>query len=136
MPIQYRYFDRDYFAVYRTRSAVWFDPVNVSGVAQYVIANEQPASAPSVFLSEDLDDVAARWKFYMAKHGRAQLLERTRLFSADRLDVDTVPAGSLLVLYANDVKAAAFVAGGRFSVATVVVDAAGGKTAIILRKNA
>ena len=136
LPVHFAYFDRDYFAEYRTRSAVWFDPVNVRGVAEYVIANERPASAPAVLLSEDLDDVAARWKFHMARHGRAELLERTRLFSADRLDVDAVPPGSLLVLYANDLKAAALVAGGRFSVATVVVDAAGGKTAIILRKNA
>jgi hypothetical protein len=135
MPIQYAYFDRDYFTEYRTRSAVWFDPVNVRGVAEYVIANEPPTSAPSVFLSEDLDDVAARWKFYMARHGRTELLERSRMFSADRIDVNAVPAGSLLVFYANDPKAAALVAGGTFSVATVVVDAAGGKAAIILRKN-
>jgi hypothetical protein len=136
MPIQAAYFGRDYFGEYRIRSAVWFDPVNVRGVAEYVIANEPPASAPAVFLSDDLDDVAARWKFYMARRGRPQLLERTRLFSADRLDVHAVPAGSLLVFYANDPKAAAFVAGGTLSVATVIGDVAGGKAAIILRKTA
>jgi 4-amino-4-deoxy-L-arabinose transferase-like glycosyltransferase len=136
MPVQYAYFDRDYFADYRTRSAVWFDPVNVRGVAEYVIANEPRPPARSVFLSEDLDDVAARWKFHLARHGRPELLEHTRMFSAERIDVNAVPAGSLLVFYANDPKAAAFVGSGRFSVATVVIDAAGGKAAVILRKNA
>ena len=134
MPIQFAYFYRDYFAEYATRSAVWFDPVNVRGVAEYVIADTS-APAPAIYLSEDLDDVAARWRFYMAKLRRQDVFARTRLFSAGRVDLDTVPAGSLLVLYANDPNAAAFVGGGRFSVATVVIDAAGGKAAIILRKN-
>jgi 4-amino-4-deoxy-L-arabinose transferase-like glycosyltransferase len=136
MPIQFGYFYRDYFVGYRTRSAVWFDPVNVRGVAEYAIANPPPASAASVLLSEDLDDMAARWKFYMAKYNRPALLGRSRMVSADRLDVNAVAPGSLLVLYANDPRAAAFVSGGRFSVATIVVDEAGGRAAVILRKNA
>jgi len=48
---------------------------------------------------------------------------RTRCFSADNFDVEVVPAGSLLVMYASDPKAAALVAGGRRVVARAIIDA-------------
>ena len=136
MPIQYAYFYRDYFTDYQVRSAYWFDPINFRGVAEYVLSIDSSARVPTVYLSRDLDDVAARWRFYLAKHRREDLLPRTRMFAADGFDLSEVPAGSLLVLYANDPKVAALLGAAKCSVAKIVIDVAGSKSAVILRKNA
>jgi hypothetical protein len=135
LPIQYAYFYRDYFNDYRIRSAFWFDAVDFRDVAEHLIAADW-SDQRLVYLSQDLDDVAARWRFYLAKHGREDLMAHTRYFSAQDFDVTRVPAGSLLVLYANDPRVAALLGTSTCSVSKAVVDVAGGKSAVILRKNA
>jgi len=136
MPIQYAYFYRDYLTDYRVRSAFWFDPIDFRDVAEYVMSSDSSAHVPTVYLSQDLDDVAARWRFYLAKHNREDLLARTRMIAADGLDLSEAPAGSLLVFYANDPKAAALLGAAKCSVEKVVIDVAGSKSAVILRKTA
>jgi hypothetical protein len=135
MPIQYAYFHRDYFNGYRIRSASWFDPVNFRDVAEYLITNAASADTPAVYLSRELDDGAARWGFYLMKHGRQDLSQRTTYFSTHDLDLHGVPAGSLIVLYANDPKLDGLLGAEKCSIAKIVTDAAGGKSAVILRKN-
>lgn len=134
LPIQFLFFYRDYFSDYQIRSASWFDPINFRGVAEYLISSDSTTGVPGVYLSQDLDDGAARWRFYLAKHSREDLLSRTRYFRAADLNVSAVPAGSLLVLYANDPKLPDLLARDQCSLATTVIDAAGGKAAVILRK--
>ena len=134
MPIQYGYFYRDYFTDYRTRSAWWFDPIDFRDVATYLIANESGSQRPALYLSQDLDDVAPRWRFYMAKYGREDLAARTRYFTAAGFDTSQVPAGSLIVFYANDPHLPAFLGPGNCTIATQVTDVAGGKSAVVLRK--
>jgi 4-amino-4-deoxy-L-arabinose transferase-like glycosyltransferase len=134
VPVQYAFFHRDYFADYRVRSAFWFDPVNFRGVAEFLIANDPPDSTRRVYLSEELDDGPARWMFYLAKHHREDLLSRTRLFTPHGYDLSTIPAGSLLVLYANDPSMASFTKGNACAVAGVVTHAGSASSAVILRK--
>src|SRR2546426_4013998 len=135
MPIQYAYFAHDYFTDYRIRSAFWFDPVNFRDVAEYLIASDSSGGVPAVYLSRDLDDGAPRWEFYLAKHGREDLRRRTQYFTADTLDMSKVPAGSLLVLYANDPKLATLLGAEKCSVTKTVIHAGGSRSAVILRKN-
>ena len=127
MPLQYAWFYRDYFGDYRVRSAFWFDPVNFRGVAESLLANDPPDNPHPVYLSQDLDDVAARWRFYLAKHHREDLLPRTRLFTASGFDLTTIPAGSLIVLYANDPSVATFTGANACTIAAVVMHAGGGR---------
>ena len=134
MPLQFVDFYRDYFSDYQIRAASWFDPVNFRGVAEYLISSDSTARLPAVYLSQDLDDGAARWRFYLAKHSREDLLSRTRYFRATDLNVSAVPAGSLLVLYANDPKVPDLLGRDKCSLAATVIDAAGAKAAVILRK--
>jgi 4-amino-4-deoxy-L-arabinose transferase-like glycosyltransferase len=134
MPIEYGYFFRDYFTDYRVRSAWWFDSIDFRDVAEFLIARDSRSGGPAVYLSQDLDDVAPRWRFYMAKHGREDLAARTHYFTASRLDLGQVPGGSFLVLYANDPHLPALLGTGTCTIATQVTDIAGGKSAIILRK--
>jgi 4-amino-4-deoxy-L-arabinose transferase-like glycosyltransferase len=135
VPVQFADFYQDYFNDYRIRSAFSFDPANFRGVAEYLISSNSSGQTPLMYLSEDLDDVAARWRFYLIKHRREDLLQRTSLFAAKGLDVHRVPPGSLLVLYANDPAVPGLLGPEKSSVATFVMDAAGGKAAVILRKS-
>jgi 4-amino-4-deoxy-L-arabinose transferase-like glycosyltransferase len=135
MPFQFTYFYRDYIGEYRVRSAHWFDPPNFQGVAAYLLKDAGPVP-PAVYFSADLDDVGPRWRFYLAKVGREDLLQRTRYFGEGAVDVNGIPAGALLVLYSNDARAAALVQSNSCAVAKVIVDLTGANSAIILRKTA
>jgi len=134
MPAQFAAFYYDYFNDYRIRSAFSFDPANFRGVAEFLLSSQTSGEAPPMYLSEELDDVAARWRFYLAKHRREDLLQRTSLFTARDLDVSKVPAGSLIVLYANDPAVPALLGPEKCAVASVVTDIAGARSAVILRK--
>ena len=134
VPVQFAYFYGDYISDYRIRSAFSFDPANFRGVAEYLISNDSPGQSSPLYLSEDLDDVGARWRFYLIKHGREDMLQRTSLFTAKGLDIRRVPSGSLLVLYATDPAVPSLLGPDKCAVATYVSDMAGAHSAVILRK--
>lgn len=102
LPIQFRLFLGDYFTDYQARSAPRIDPVATRDVMPQVIALDTAKHAPLILLNDDLDDKSVRWKFYAMKAQREDLWQRARDFNADRLDPTTLPANSLLVMYAND----------------------------------
>ena len=133
MPFQYVYFYRDYFTGYRTRSAFWFDPIDFRDVAEFLMSSDANGNVPTVYLSEDLDDVGARWRFYTLKHAKEELWRRTRYLPA-AIDSSGVAAGSLIVLYANDARLPTLVGSHSYSVARTIVDVAGSASAVILRK--
>jgi len=134
MPVQFAFFCQDYFNDYRIRSAFAFDPANVRGIAEYLISSHSSGAVPPIYLSDDLDDVAARWRFYLIKHRREDMLTRSSLFTATGFDLRQAPAGSLLVLYANDPSVPALLGPEKCSVDTWVTDVAGRQSAVILRK--
>ena len=59
--LQFAVFYRDYFTHYKLRSAFYYDPVAFVDVAAYLTADEQ---APLIYLSTELDDVGAKWRYY------------------------------------------------------------------------
>lgn len=82
MPLQFAYFAADYFGSYRLRSANWLDPINFDAVARDVIERDATAPVPRIYLNEALDDVEARWRFYLAKYRREDLWQRTWIFDS------------------------------------------------------
>jgi 4-amino-4-deoxy-L-arabinose transferase-like glycosyltransferase len=135
MPIQFAFFYRDYFGEYQSRSAVWFDPIDFRKTAEYVIAHASAEAQPAVYFGEDLDDVGARWGFYLAKHRRAELWQRTAFYRPDLFDSAQAPAGALLVLYANDPNVPRLVGGGAWTLTESLKDTAtGSPSAVVLRK--
>jgi 4-amino-4-deoxy-L-arabinose transferase-like glycosyltransferase len=134
MPISFTAFYRDYFDGHRLRSAFWFDPVNFRGVASRLLATDASVPWPAVYFAEDLDDVGARWNFYLMKANRQDLWARTRFYNPRAFDGATAPSGALLVTYASDPFPPALVAGGQWEVVDVIADANGSAAAQILRK--
>ncbi|HJZ78046.1 MAG TPA: glycosyltransferase family 39 protein [Vicinamibacterales bacterium] len=133
VPVQFAYFYRDYFAGYRLRSAYWFDPTNLRGVSDYLLSDTVHA-APALYFSENLDDVSARWQFFLIKRRRQDLLGRTHLFDAKTLDVRALPSDSRLVLYANDPVVPTWVRDDACVLETTILDLAGGRSTVILRR--
>jgi hypothetical protein len=131
MPLQYTLFYRDYFGDYRARSAYWYDPQDVRGIAEYLLRDDVLATTPFIYLSEDLDDGAARWQFYLAGSGRRDLMARTRFSNPAGFDDSAIPSGSLLVAYPNH---AAVNRPNWTLVHTVMDEATGSKAAVLLRK--
>lgn len=134
MPIQFRLFLNDYFTDYQTRSAPRIDPVATRDVMPQVIALDQTTHAPQILFSDDLDDKSVRWKFYAMKANRDDLWERARYFNADRLDPATLPANSLLVIYANDPRIARLLQSGACVREGLVTSVSGDPAAAILRR--
>ena len=134
MPLQFLRFYDDYSGPYRLRSAFALDPANVRGIAEYLIRTESSHQAPHIYLSDDLDDIAARWRFHLIKNGREDMLSRTTLANGRALDLQSVAAGSMIVMYASDRAVPMLLASGGCSVATYVDDVAGRQAAVILRK--
>ncbi len=112
MPAQFAYFAADYFGAYRSRSANWIDPINFDAVARDVLDRDAVSTVPRIYLSEALDDVEARWRFYLAKYQREDLWQRTwivdgpvrnawsinaRLLPAPLTETEA-PAGSVFVV--------------------------------------
>jgi 4-amino-4-deoxy-L-arabinose transferase-like glycosyltransferase len=133
VPVQYAFFYRDYFDGYRARSAYWFDPIDFRDVAEYLIATDASRPLPAVYLSRNLDDVAPRWRFFLAKHGREDLASRTTYFSPNVLDAGTVQPGALLVFDAGDPGIPRLLAGG-CAVAMKFTGIGGNDAAVILLK--
>lgn len=134
MPLQFGVFLRDYFTAYQVRSAARFDPMATREVMAQVLASEASGPASPILFGDDLDDKSVRWRFYALKLGRADLWQRARDFNAASFDPETVPPGSLLVLYANDPAIARLTATERVVRFAEVAGAGGTVTAALLRR--
>ena len=111
-PLHFAFFWVDYFGDYRGRSAFWFE-FNHRGALEEVIAREAQEHPPAIYLSRGHDPyIEPYWQLSLIKHHREDLLQRTVYFDAGSLDIQTVPAGSLLVVNRNDVPIDALVAAG------------------------
>src|SRR4029453_2726058 len=95
MPLQFAYVYRDYFTHYKLRSGFYFDSIVFAEVADVIVATDPPA----VLLSHELDDGGPKWRFYATKLRREDLLVRTRYVDHNSGEIESVPSGSLLVIY-------------------------------------
>jgi 4-amino-4-deoxy-L-arabinose transferase-like glycosyltransferase len=129
--LQFAAFYRDYYTHYKLRSAFYYDPSAVEDVAAYLMADTK---APVVFLSVELDDIGAKWRYYTTRDGRSELLARTRFVLNDGLDIGPGDAGSLLAIHVKAEQLSALENGKRWAVETIVNDVDNRPTVAILRK--
>ena len=118
---QYQYFYRDYFGDYGARSAAWFGN-NIRGGIERVMALDREQSAPAVYLSAGIPHVMSYWQLYSRMHGREDMLGRATLFDFERLDVDRLPRGSLLLAAAAETGAKEWVDRGTLRVVGTATD--------------
>jgi 4-amino-4-deoxy-L-arabinose transferase-like glycosyltransferase len=127
IPLQFSSFWRDYFSDYRIRSAHWLGG-NIRGALEELIDRDAREHVPAIYFNQLragsglLDGrneyMDAYWKFYLIKHGRPDLLARTKPFEADQLTV--MPSGSLILANLDDPVSSAFVRRGELKpVATI-----------------
>jgi hypothetical protein len=133
VPVQFTLFARDYFTDYQLRSAFRHDYLNVRGVVEFVIARDQSAGVPAIYLSDTLGGgKASQWRFHLLTHHRDDLWERTRYFSTSAEEDDVIRPGSLLVLTAHDPRGDALVQTGRYATVHTVKDVTDSPAANIL----
>src|SRR5205823_3249409 len=72
---------------------------NIRGALESTIAHAAPgAAAPPIRISRSLNEfVEWDWKFYLAKHDRADLESRTKFFDPKHATPDQLPPGALIV---------------------------------------
>jgi 4-amino-4-deoxy-L-arabinose transferase-like glycosyltransferase len=138
--VQFGLFYKDYFTDYRSRSSMAFSG-NIRGAYEKVLEETQRLAPPKIYLGEigAYSYGALYWRFYLIKHGRLDLLDRTtdeHLFYADR--VLQLPPQSLIVNNAGDgptdVIIDQLVAAGRLAKAGVITEPNGTQTFLVLRK--
>jgi 4-amino-4-deoxy-L-arabinose transferase-like glycosyltransferase len=133
---QFLYFTVDYFTPtrYPMRAAWYFDPADFRTLTDVAIEADTMQQAPAIYLSRRFDDGAVRWLFYVTARRHESLMDRTRYFDGDGLDLDGAPVGSLMLFYANGPSLDALVAAHRWSVVRVVEERSSGSRSMVLRK--
>ena len=132
MAAQFGWFTRDYFTDYRLRSSNWLGG-NLRGALEELIALDERDRPPRIYFSilastSGLMDIRNRWMssywdFYLIKHDRRDLLDRTA--SLDTAHVSDVPPGSLVLANIGETNTGALVRSGALTVARVIPEVQG-----------
>jgi len=141
MPLQFSRFYRDYMGDYRRRSSSWLDG-NIRGALVDLMEREHASHAPYIYFAQlrstrgDADTrnrwMETYWTFYLTKHNRRELLDRSRRFDATH--VDKVPPGSLVLANIGDPTVDALVKSGQLKRVNTIVDEDGTKFFTILQR--
>ncbi|MGQ0736183.1 MAG: ArnT family glycosyltransferase [Acidobacteriota bacterium] len=134
VPVQFAVFYYDYFTHYQRRSIFYQDSGAIGDVTVHVVSTWAAHPAPIISLNAELDDISARWRFHTTKHGRTDLLHRTRYFTGDGQDLRDLPPGSLLVMLVKNLDIARLVDSGLWAVERVVRDVDDRAASVIMRK--
>ncbi|MGH9142709.1 MAG: ArnT family glycosyltransferase [Vicinamibacterales bacterium] len=127
IPIQFARFSADYFGDYRLRSNSWLGG-NLRGALEQVIDLADRGGGTRIYFanlqsSAGLMDTRNRWmdaywRFYLGKHNREQLLERSGRL--DATDVRTLPAHSIVLANDGDLRMAALVKTGELRLVAAI----------------
>ena len=129
--LQFAVFYRDFFGHYQLRSAFYYDPVAFIDIAEYVM---KAPPAPAIYFSGELDDVGAKWRYYLTRDGRLDLLARTKYTNNDGLELGNAAADTLLVIHVKAAQLSALDATGQWTLEKILTDVDNRQTVAILRK--
>ncbi len=134
MPFQFAHFYAGYFANYAPRTSSWFER-NVRGGLETIIDRDQSERAPAIYLSSGIRWVDDKWRLYVIKHRREDLLARTRYVDGGALDLRAMPARSLVLSNAGDAFDVALAGDGGFTRIARIDEPDGRASFSIFRKN-
>lgn len=100
--LQFVAFTADYFGHYRLRSGASRGG-NLRGAFEEVIEASKERDRPVLYLSENVDNIEAYWRFYAVALGGANLEDRVRVVPPSELSQDDVPNGALFISGADEV---------------------------------
>lgn len=129
--VQFAYVYRDYFTHYQLRSAFYYDPVAFPHVATELLGAD---GGPAVYFSRDLDDAGSKWRFYLIKYGREELLSRTYYVNPADPALMDAPIGSLLVTYPSTQVVTALHDSGAWRTRTQIFDIDNRPAATVLER--
>lgn len=129
--LQFAYVYRDYFGHYKLRSAFYYDSIAFVHVAADILNHPD---VPAVYFNHDLDDVGSKWRFYLIKHRREELLERTRYVDAFDPSLANAPPRSVLVVYSQGATVRALVDSGVWRIRKEVADIDNRPASVILER--
>jgi 4-amino-4-deoxy-L-arabinose transferase-like glycosyltransferase len=100
--LQFAYFYSDYIGDYRIRSTRQLDN-NKAEAFELVIDTANERDVPSIYLGPlgSYSYAEPYWRFYLVKHNRLDLLQRTQLGDLDRTRIEALPPGSFIVVNAT-----------------------------------
>jgi hypothetical protein len=140
-PLQFSHFASDYFNDYRIRSGFWLGG-NLRGALEDLIERQQRDGAPRIYFStlassDGRMDVRNRWmdsywRFYLSKHHRQDLLERTAPF--DPAQMRAMPPGSLVLANVGNRTTDPLVAAGELKQVRLIPEVHGEEFFAILQR--
>ena len=113
VPCHFAFFLFDYYGDYHGRAAFWFNG-NRRGALEEIIARDAQQHVPAVYLSTArIPYLDAYWRFYLTKHRRGDLLQRSIYFDEAVLDPQSLQAGTLVLASTDDKHLKALVESGQ-----------------------
>jgi 4-amino-4-deoxy-L-arabinose transferase-like glycosyltransferase len=141
LPLQFAGFWNDYFSSYRERVSFWLGG-NIRGALEEVITRNAATGPSTVYFTPlkstggQLDwrngFIDAYWRFYLLKHNRLDLLDRSR--PVDGASLARVPPGSLMVANVENTDVAALVASGALRQVATIDELNGEPYFVVLEK--
>jgi 4-amino-4-deoxy-L-arabinose transferase-like glycosyltransferase len=101
IPFEFARFHADYFGDYRVRSSSWLGG-NIRGAVVDIIERAGRGPAGAIYLNTTIPYVDAYWDFYVIKHGRTDLSERTVYYDPRESDLRGAQSGALLLVAAGE----------------------------------
>jgi 4-amino-4-deoxy-L-arabinose transferase-like glycosyltransferase len=112
VPLQFAFFLFEYFGEYRVRSAFWFG-WNRREALEDIISREAVTHPHRIYMSTThVGYLDAYWRFYLLKHGRTDLLERTVYFDSNTFDGSSPQRYDLILATHDEAPLAALAARG------------------------
>ncbi len=141
MPLQFASFRTDYFGAYRERVSFWLGG-NFGGALEELIDRASPDPRTPIYLaplrsaSGSLDwrngFVEDYWRFYLLKHSRLDLLDRTVV--ADEASLQAAPPGSVILSSVENAPVNAMVQAGMLRAVAPIDELNGQSFFLVLQK--
>lgn len=101
VPLHFAFFQYDYWVDYPARAAYRYQGNRRAALGELIARADAHPAAPILLNQQRVPYVRAHWEFYLLKHARPDLLERTRYYE-QATALSHLPAGSLVLTTVDD----------------------------------
>lgn len=94
--LQFGLFLNDYFGDYRVRSYGWFN-YDIPGSLEALIEQDEKEKANKIYLDSSIYFIEKYWRFYLIKHDRLDILNKTFYFNPEIITDKSIEVDSLFL---------------------------------------